>query len=92
MAVLIIKNYTYTLKIATQAQLDDAQRRYNPVLHRNSCSCPACRLCDLVRGECEWLCLTFCKLEGFGSKRSEKAYIRKGEKQSYLRAITRHRK
>lgn len=93
MAVLIVKNCTYTLKIATQEQLNDAAKGWKPMFHHNSLyGGSACRLCDLVRGECEHLCYTLCKLEGFGSKRMEKAYIKKGEKQNYLRAIMHHRK
>ena len=93
MAVLIVKNCTYTLKIATQEQLDDAAKGWKPMFHHNSLLGEAsCRLCDLERGECENLCCTLCKLEGFGRKRIAKAYIKKGEKQNYLRAITNHRK
>ena len=94
MAVLIVKNYTYTLKIATQEQLNDAARGWKPMFHHNPLfnEFPSCRLCDLERGKCEFLCTTLCKLEGFGRKRINKAYIKKGEKQNYLRAIINHRK
>ena len=93
MAVLIVKNHTYTLKIATQEQIDDVLRGWKPApRHKPFLGGISCGLCDLEREECENLCFTLCKLEGFGIKRAAKAYIKKGEKQNYLRAIINHRK